>query len=53
MRMLLTDDGLVRQLRHDIYARPVRTWEDYAAEVWDSIVVSELEALRLERESRS
>ena len=39
MRTLLTDDGLVEHLRRAIAARPTRTWEDYASELWDSIVV--------------
>jgi glycosyltransferase involved in cell wall biosynthesis len=39
MRRLLTDDELVHQLRREILARTVRTWEDYASEVWDNIVV--------------
>jgi glycosyltransferase involved in cell wall biosynthesis len=45
MRTMLTDDDLVRQLRRDIRARPARTWEEYASEVWGSIVVPELSAL--------
>jgi len=39
MRRLLTDDELLDQLRRDILARTGRTWEDYASEVWDDIVV--------------
>ena len=39
MRRLLTDDELFQQLRRDILARTGRTWDDYASEVWDNIVV--------------
>ena len=42
MRTMLLDDDLVRLLRHDIRARPTRTWDEYASELWDSIVVPEL-----------
>ena len=42
MRALLTDDELVQQLRREIAARTPRTWDDYAFEVWDSLVVKPL-----------
>jgi glycosyltransferase involved in cell wall biosynthesis len=35
LRRLLTDDGLHAGLRRAALARPGRTWEMYAAEVWD------------------
>jgi glycosyltransferase involved in cell wall biosynthesis len=38
VRRMLTDDALLEQLRNEIRARPVRTWEDYASELWASIV---------------
>jgi glycosyltransferase involved in cell wall biosynthesis len=34
MRELLTDDELLEELRRDAAARPTRTWDDYADEVW-------------------
>lgn len=44
MRTMLVDDDLVRQLRRDIRARPSRTWDEYASELWDSVVAPELGA---------
>ncbi len=38
MRRLLVDDELLRELRAQIRARPRRTWDDYAAEVWAALV---------------
>ncbi|WP_024287605.1 glycosyltransferase [Cellulomonas sp. KRMCY2] len=35
MRRLLTDDTLHAQLTRDAADRPVRTWDDYAADAWD------------------
>ena len=35
MRTLLTDDRLLASLREQARRRPPRTWDDYAAEVWD------------------
>jgi glycosyltransferase involved in cell wall biosynthesis len=47
MRQLLTDDALLERLRLEIRARPDRTWEDYAADLWDRLVQPALEgALR-------
>jgi glycosyltransferase involved in cell wall biosynthesis len=43
MRRLLTDDGLLEGLRTEIQSRPDRTWEDYAAELWDRLVQPALE----------
>ena len=34
MRRLLTDDVLLAELRSRIAARPSRSWDDYAAELW-------------------
>jgi glycosyltransferase involved in cell wall biosynthesis len=42
MRRLLTDDDLVDALRREIAARPVRTWEQYADELWERLVIPEL-----------
>ena len=47
MRTLLTDDEAVRSLREQISLRPVRTWEEYASELWDGTVSPELAALEL------
>jgi glycosyltransferase involved in cell wall biosynthesis len=38
MRRLLTDDSLLETLRGQIQQRPVRTWDDYAADLWDCTV---------------
>ncbi|WP_028046882.1 glycosyltransferase family 1 protein [Cellulomonas sp. URHE0023] len=35
MRRLLVDDDEVRRLRQEALRRPVRTWDDYAADLWD------------------
>jgi glycosyltransferase involved in cell wall biosynthesis len=40
MRTLLTDDALRGRLSVEALARPVRTWDDYAAEVWNELVGS-------------
>jgi glycosyltransferase involved in cell wall biosynthesis len=40
MRRLLTDDQLVTALRGEALRRPPRTWDDYAAELWDALLVS-------------
>src|SRR5919106_1299037 len=34
MRLLLTDAGALDDLRRAARARPTRTWDDYAAELW-------------------
>lgn len=44
MRSLLTDDALLARLRSEVLARPVRTWDDYACEAWDRLVVPWLPA---------
>lgn len=38
LRRLLTDDELHTRLRRAALARPARTWDMYAAEVWDVLV---------------
>lgn len=40
MRILLTDDALLQKLRSQALARPVRTWDDYARELWERIIVT-------------
>jgi glycosyltransferase involved in cell wall biosynthesis len=42
MRQLLTDDDLRRTLCSQIAARPVRTWEEYAHDLWEQLVEPEL-----------
>jgi len=42
MRSLLTDDPLVAGLRDQARGRTSRTWETYAAELWDALVAPEL-----------
>ncbi len=41
MRSLLTDDARLQALRDAIARRPVRTWQMYAAELWDCLVTPE------------
>lgn len=41
---LLTDDALHARLCEEITRRPERTWSDYAAELWTTIVEPELAA---------
>lgn len=48
MRRLLTDDELVRRLQAEIRHRPERSWEDYASEIWDRLVLPELLTLAAE-----
>lgn len=38
MRELLTDDDRLAELHAEALARPKRTWDDYAAELWTSLV---------------
>lgn len=38
MRLLLTDNALLERLRAEAVARPPRTWDDYATELWDELV---------------
>jgi glycosyltransferase involved in cell wall biosynthesis len=45
MRVLLTDDVRLAELRAQIVARPARTWEDYAEELWTCSVAPELAAV--------
>jgi glycosyltransferase involved in cell wall biosynthesis len=42
MRQLLTDDNLRHTLCNQIAARPVRTWEEYARDLWTQLVKPEL-----------
>ena len=35
MRRMLVDDALIRELSAQIARRPQRTWDDYAAELWE------------------
>ena len=37
MRRLLVDDTLIQQLQADALRRPVRTWDDYARELWSAL----------------
>jgi glycosyltransferase involved in cell wall biosynthesis len=37
MRRLLTDDDLVQELEEQARRRPVRTWDDYARELWTAL----------------
>ena len=39
LRRLLTDDDLVESLRGAALARPSRTWDDYAGELWSALVL--------------
>jgi predicted nucleic acid-binding protein len=39
MRRLLIDDQLIATLQHEAARRPRRTWDDYARELWDALVV--------------
>ncbi|WP_214468393.1 glycosyltransferase family 4 protein [Microbacterium flavescens] len=39
MRLLLTDDALIQRLRAEAAARSPRTWDDYATDLWDELVV--------------
>jgi glycosyltransferase involved in cell wall biosynthesis len=44
MRRLLTDDQLVATLRAEALRRPPRTWDDYARDLWDSLVAPTADA---------
>lgn len=44
MRTLLTDDEVLRHLREQIAARPERTWQDYADDLWEQLVEPERQA---------
>ncbi len=39
MRRLITDDDEVARLRQESLSRPVRTWDDYARDLWRHLVV--------------
>jgi glycosyltransferase involved in cell wall biosynthesis len=45
LRLLLTDDARHAELVAEIAARPQRTWQQYADELWVSLVQPELTAL--------
>ena len=49
MRLLLTDDNQIAALQDQINKRPQRTWEEYAADLWDRVVAPEI-APQLDRE---
>ena len=38
LRTLLTDDAVHARLSEEARRRPTRTWDMYAAEVWDFLV---------------
>jgi glycosyltransferase involved in cell wall biosynthesis len=40
MRRLLTDDALIAELEKAARQRPVRTWDDYARELWQVLAVA-------------
>jgi glycosyltransferase involved in cell wall biosynthesis len=44
MRRLLTDDACLNGLRRQIASRPARTWEQYAFDLWDCLVETQLRA---------
>lgn len=48
MRLLLSDDEALANLRSQIQQRPQRTWEDYASELWAGLVEPELGGIGLE-----
>lgn len=39
MRALLTDEALLERLHHEIDTRAKRNWDDYANDLWDTLVV--------------
>ena len=45
MRVLLTDDHRLDELRTQIAHRPTRNWDDYASQLWTSLVRTELQAI--------
>ncbi|MEZ3159108.1 glycosyltransferase family 1 protein [Microbacterium sp. BWT-B31] len=49
MRLLLTDDALLQRLRAEAAARSLRTWDDYATDLWEQLVMP----LRADRPERS
>jgi glycosyltransferase involved in cell wall biosynthesis len=42
MRSLLTDDSLLSDLQHQARNRTSRSWETYAADLWEALVAPEL-----------
>ncbi|MBN9621143.1 MAG: hypothetical protein J0H43_15675, partial [Actinobacteria bacterium] len=38
LRTMLTDDATHARLTAQAQARPIRTWDEYAAELWDYLV---------------
>lgn len=44
LRRMITDDALVAALRAEALARPVRTWDDYAAELWQALATGSVPA---------
>jgi glycosyltransferase involved in cell wall biosynthesis len=46
MRGLLTDPEQIEKLREEIRNRPVRTWDDYARDLWAALVPSDREVSR-------
>jgi glycosyltransferase involved in cell wall biosynthesis len=42
LRRMISDDALIAQLKDEITRRPQRSWNDYAAELWDAMVAPEL-----------
>jgi glycosyltransferase involved in cell wall biosynthesis len=51
MRKLLLDDDLVQELRDQIKARPLRSWQQYATELWDCLVQPEIDRQAGNRDS--
>jgi glycosyltransferase involved in cell wall biosynthesis len=49
MRFLLTDDAALADLKSQIERRPVRSWDQYASDLWGELVEPELDAINLER----
>lgn len=39
LRLLLTDDGELTRLHSEALRRPVRSWDDYATELWQLLIV--------------
>jgi hypothetical protein len=39
MLRLLTDDELLRRLQAEAGTRPSRTWDDYARDLWNDLVI--------------
>jgi glycosyltransferase involved in cell wall biosynthesis len=49
MRQLLTDDDLLATLRQQTHTRPPRSWQHYAAELWDRLIQPELHPLQAQK----